>query len=100
MEVHPSWMRRLKIRHLEVFMSLVQTGSQSATAALLHVTQPALSKWLRELEQNVGCPLFERGRPLKLTVYGHVVLRYSQRVLGDSLRTANELESLRAGSSG
>ncbi|MGH3525059.1 MAG: LysR substrate-binding domain-containing protein [Mycobacterium sp.] len=100
MEEHPGWMRRLKIRHLEVFMSLVQTGSQSATAALLHVTQPALSKWLRELEQNVGCPLFERGRPLSLTVYGHVVLRYAQRVLGDSLRTANELESLRAGSSG
>lgn len=100
METRPAWMLRLKIRHLEVFMALVETGSQTATAALLHMTQPALSKWLRELEQSVGCPLFERGRPLRLTVYGQVVLRYAQRVLGDSLRTGHELEALRAGSSG
>lgn len=100
MEMHPAWMSRLKIRHLEVFTTLVETGSQSATAERLHVTQPALSKWLRELEENVGCPLFERGRPLRLTVYGQVVLRYAQRVRGDSVRTVNELASLRAGSSG
>ena len=93
-------MRRLKIRHLEVFMALVETGSQSATAELLNVTQPALSKWLRELEQSAGSPLFDRGRPLKLTVYGEVVLRYAQRVLGDSLRMADELGALQAGSSG
>jgi DNA-binding transcriptional LysR family regulator len=100
MEAPARWLRRLKIRHLEVFMTLVETGSQSATAELLHVTQPALSKWLRELEQDVGCALFERGRPLKLTIYGQVVLRYAQRVLGDSTRTSNELDALLAGSSG
>jgi DNA-binding transcriptional LysR family regulator len=100
MNQNPKWMSRLKVRHLEVFTALVETGSQSETAALLHVTQPALSKWLRELEQSVGCPLFERGRPLTLTIYGQVMLRYAQRVLGDGVRTANELEALRAGSSG
>ncbi len=100
MEARPGWMRRLKIRHLEVFMALVESGSQSVTAMQLNVTQPALSKWLRELEQDMECPLFERGRPLRLTVYGQVVLRYAQRVLGDSFRMANELETLRAGSSG
>jgi len=96
----PAWISRLKIRHFEVLTTLVQTGSQSATAERLHVTQPALSKWLRELEQNMGCPLFTRGRPLRLTAYGDVVLRYAQRVLGDSARTVDELASLRSGSSG
>jgi len=79
---------------------LVRTGSQSDTAALMHITQPALSKWLRELEEQAGCALMERGRPLRLTPQGAVLLRYAERVLGDSLRTGKELEAIRAGSSG
>jgi DNA-binding transcriptional LysR family regulator len=101
MEDQPaSWLLRLRIRHLEVFRMLVRTGSQSETAALMHITQPALSKWLRELEQQAGCALFARERPLRLTVQGEVLLRYAERVIGDSLRTGKELEAIGAGSSG
>ena len=95
-----SWLLRLRIRHLEVFRALVRTGSQSETAAQMHITQPALSRWLRELEEQVGCALFTRERPLRLTVHGEVLLRYAERVLGDSLRTGKELEAIQAGSSG
>lgn len=95
-----SWLLRLRIRHLEVFRMLVRTGSQSETAALMHITQPALSKWLRELEAQAGCALMERERPLRLTAHGEVLLRYAERVLGDSLRTGKEMEAIRAGSSG
>jgi DNA-binding transcriptional LysR family regulator len=95
-----AWLLRLRIRHLEVFRMLVRTGSQSETAALMHITQPALSKWLRELEAQAGCALMERERPLRLTAHGEVLLRYAERVLGDSLRTGKELEAIRAGSSG
>lgn len=95
-----AWLMRLRIRHLEVFRSLVRTGSQSETAAQMHITQPALSKWLRELEEQAGCALFERERPLRLTLDGEVLLRYAERVLGDSLRTGKEMEAIRAGSSG
>lgn len=91
---------RLRIRHLEVFRALVRTGNQTETAALMHITQPALSKWLRELEEQAGCPLMERERPLRLTAQGELLLRYAERVLGDSLRTGKEMEALRAGSSG
>lgn len=95
-----AWLMRLRIRHLEVFRMLVRTGSQSETAALMHITQPALSKWLRELEEQAGCALMARERPLRLTAHGEVLLRYAERVLGDSLRTGKELEAIRAGSSG
>lgn len=95
-----AWLLRLRIRHLEVFRMLVRTGSQSETAALMHITQPALSKWLRELEEQAGCALMQRERPLRLTADGEVLLRYAERVLGDSLRTGKELEAMRAGSSG
>lgn len=79
---------------------LVHTGSQSETAALMHITQPALSKWLRELEAQADCALLQRQRPLRLTAQGEVLLRYAERVLGDSLRTGKEMEAIRAGSSG
>jgi DNA-binding transcriptional LysR family regulator len=95
-----SWLLRLRIRHLEVFRMLVRTGSQSETAALMHITQPALSKWLRELEAQADCTLLEGQRPLRLTAQGEVLLRYAERVLGDSLRTGKEMEAIRAGSSG
>lgn len=96
----PTWMRRLKIRHLEVFVTLVETGSQSATATQLNITQPALSKWLRELEEDIGAALFERGRRLTPTAYGEIVLQYARRVLGDSVRMGDELQTFRAGQSG
>ena len=75
-----AWLMRLRIRHLEVFRMLVRTGSQSETAALMHITQPALSKWLRELETQAGCALMERERPLRLTADGEVLLRYAERL--------------------
>jgi hypothetical protein len=71
-----AWMLRLRVKHLDVFRMLVETGSQSETAVRMHITQPALSKWLRELESNAGCALFERGRQLKLTACGELLLRF------------------------
>lgn len=94
------WLLRLRIRHLEVFTALVRTGSQSEAAAQMHITQPALSKWLRELEEQAGCVLMARERPLRLTAEGEVLFRYAQRVLGDSLRTGEELRALSAGHAG
>lgn len=91
---------RLRIRHLEVFRVLVRTGNQSEAAAQMHITQPALSKWLRELEAQAGCPLMARERPLRLTAEGEVLFRYAERVLGDSYRTGEELQAISAGNSG
>ncbi len=90
----------MRIRHLEVFRLLVRTGSQSEAAALMHITQPALSKWLRELENQAGWALMARERPLRLTTEGEVLFRYAERVLGDSFRAGEELRAIRAGSSG
>ena len=45
-----AWARRLKLRHLEVFMALASVGSVTAAAAAMHMTQPAVSHWLADLE--------------------------------------------------
>jgi DNA-binding transcriptional LysR family regulator len=94
------WARRLKIRHLEVFVVLNETRSLTEAAARLHMTQPALSRWLADAEEAVGRALFLRDRRLSLTVDGEVVLAHAQRMLGDVQRTHAELQAVRQGLQG
>ena len=48
------WARRLKLRHLEIFLALHDEGSLTAAAARLHMTQPAMSHWLGHVQPG-GC---------------------------------------------
>ncbi len=58
-------------RQLRLFLALADTGSVSAAAKAMHVTQPTASMQLKELSQSVGLPLFEVvGRKLYLTQVG------------------------------
>lgn len=67
---------QLRFRHLLMISELERSGSMRAAAGVLHVTQPALSKSLKELEGAFGFPLFERSaRGLRATRQGAVVLR-------------------------
>ena len=52
----------MRLRHIEIFQAIRQTGSISAAAQLLHVSQPAVSKVLQHAEQQLGFPLFLRVR--------------------------------------
>ncbi len=54
------WTQRLRLRNLQMLLSLAETGNMSQSAALLNTTQPGLSKWLKDLEDDIGLPLFER----------------------------------------
>jgi DNA-binding transcriptional LysR family regulator len=59
-------------RQLRVFLALAETGSVSATARAMHVTQPTVSVQLREISEAVGLLLYEVvGRKLFLTEAGH-----------------------------
>jgi len=93
----PLWTRRLKLRHLQVLIVLESAGSITAAAKAMHITQPALSHWLSDMEDLVGAPLFLRGRSLSLTETGQVLWRYAQRVLGDTARTGEEVEAVKHG---
>jgi LysR family cyn operon transcriptional activator len=50
----------VELRHLHYFLRIAETSSFTAAAASLRVTQPALSHQIRQLEQEVGKPLFDR----------------------------------------
>ena len=57
--------------HLRSFLAIVRYGGYHRAAEALHLTQPAVSRHIRRLEEQLGQPLFaERGRGVELTPYG------------------------------
>lgn len=74
----------LRLRHLRVFLETARRGSLSAAAEALHVSQPAASKTIRELEELLGAALFDRtGRRLVLTPAGKIFATRAGAALAD-----------------
>lgn len=70
-------------RQLQVFAEVARAGSVQRAAEALHLTPPAVSMQVRELESQVGLPLFDReGRRLTLSTAGEYFLVYARRILG------------------
>lgn len=69
---------RIKFRHLVCFIEIARQRSFAKAADALAVSQPAISKTLRELEEILAAPLFERGRgAVSLTPAGVAFMRYA-----------------------
>lgn len=82
---------RLRLRHLRCFLEIGRLGSLCAAAEALHVSQPAVSKTVRELEEILSVSLFDRsGRQLALTRAGRTYQQYVGSVMVD-LRRAHAL---------
>jgi DNA-binding transcriptional LysR family regulator len=78
--------RRLKLRDLHVFDTVVRFGSMGKAAAQLAVSQPAISKSVTDLERLLGVRLLERSRQgVEPTNYGTALLKWSA-VIFDNLR--------------
>ena len=92
-----AWARRLRMRHLQSFLVLIEAGTLTLTAEKLHMTQSAVSHWLSEMEDLVGTRLVLRGKQMKLTPAGEAVRKLALRVLGEVSRTNEELVSLAKG---
>ncbi|MBD9374157.1 pca operon transcription factor PcaQ [Rhizobium sp. ARZ01] len=73
---------RIKFRHLQTFVEVARQKSVMKAAELLHVSQPAVTKTIRELEDVLGVSVFERdGRGIKITRYGEVFLKHAGAAL-------------------
>lgn len=70
--------RRIKFRHLQCFLEVARQKSVVKAADALSITQPAVSKTLRELEDILAVQLFDRSkRGISVTRFGEVFLRYA-----------------------
>ncbi|MEL6571220.1 MAG: pca operon transcription factor PcaQ [Pseudomonadota bacterium] len=73
---------RIRLRHLRCFLETARLGSLTAAANAMHVSQPAASKTIKELEQILGRPLFDRSaRRLTLTPAGKVFQQHTGAAL-------------------
>ena len=87
--------RRLKLRHLNALLAVVERGSMAKAAVSLSVSQPVISKAIAELEAIVGVQLLERGpRGVEPTIYGSALVKRSVAIFDDLRTSVGELESL------
>ena len=71
----------MNLHHLSIFAAIAETGSLTASARRLRISQPALSRELRVFEERLGLALFERhARGMRLTQAGTVLQRYASRL--------------------
>jgi DNA-binding transcriptional LysR family regulator len=87
--------RRLKLRDLDTLIAVSQSGSMAKAAALLSLSQPAVSKAMAELEGTLGVPLFDRtSQGVMPTAYGRALLKWSAAVFDDVRQGVNEIKFL------
>jgi len=93
--------RKFRLRHVELIAELHDCRSILKASKRLSLTQPTVTKALRDVESTLGVRLFERSnRGLDPTPYGEIFARHAKIVLAQLRHAAEELESLRAGYSG
>jgi DNA-binding transcriptional LysR family regulator len=92
---------RLKLRPLVVFAAVAEAGRIGAAAEALHISQPAVTKAIRELEATLGAPLFRRhARGVALTEEGAILHRHVVPALAHLSHAGAELRAWREGVAG
>src|SRR5512139_4001287 len=84
-------MKNVTLRQLRAFASVAQHGNFARAALELNLTPPAVSMQIKELEHEVGLPLFDReARKVSLTLTGEYLLAYARRMLAE-LKNAQDM---------
>lgn len=85
----------MEIRVLRYFLEIAREGSMTAAAEVLHVSQSALSKQMKELEDELGKKLFRRGsRSMSLTEEGILLRRRTEDILDMVDKTTEEFRAI------
>ncbi len=88
-------LRRLSLRNLRVLSALSEGGGLTAAAERLHVTQPAVSKALTEMERDLGLTLFaRRGRNIHTTPVGDRLVQLARRIDQELRRAGSDVGAL------
>lgn len=88
-------MKNVTLRQLRVFAEVARRLSFVRAAEVLHLTAPAVTMQIKELETAVGLPLFERrGRVVSLTTTGEYLLVYARRMIATMREAEDAMASL------
>jgi DNA-binding transcriptional LysR family regulator len=92
---------RLRIKQLSLIAALDEFRSLRKVAEAMHLSQPAATKMLHEIEETLGVQLFERlPRGMRPTVFGESVINYAQLMLADLDNLRKQLVAQQAGAVG
>lgn len=93
-----NWAQKLKLQHLQTLIALGEQGNLTHVARMMNITQPALSKWLSQLEDEIGITLFERhSKGLRPSEGGKLLLQHAQRLINDMERSQYEIARFKQG---
>lgn len=101
--LNSSWFvrARLKSRHIPLLVALGDTCNLNRAAEGLGISQPAISKLLKELEDGLEVPLFERhARGVVPNLYGEAMIRHARRIQTSLESAFDEVSALRGGQRG
>jgi len=94
-------MQKITLRQLEILEAVARCGSFSRASGELHLTQPAVSMQVKQLEAGLGLPLFEHiGKQIRLTEAGRETLKSAQliaRELANLEQALADLQGLKGG---
>lgn len=91
----------MELRHLKLVNTLARTGTLTAAGKLLNLSQSALSHQLRDLEDELGTPVFQRlGKRMVVTQAGRRVLDGAEAILAELERTEDEVAKIVKGFAG
>lgn len=93
----------MNLNQLVTFSVVAECGQISRAAEELFIAQPALSRQIKALEEELGVPLFERhrgGRQLSLTYAGEILLNHVRVLLGEVAETKRRMDEVKRGAAG
>lgn len=94
-------LNRASVRQLRLVLAVAESGSMVRAGEAVGLTQPAVTRAVRELETDLGVPLFERGnRGVTPTVYGETLVRHAQIALAQLAHAAEAIDDLAHGAGG
>jgi len=91
-------LRGLQLRHLTHFIQVAREGAVRKAALSLNISQPAVTRSIKELERIIGLRLFERSRTgVILNTNGQSLLRHAERAVAELNAASAALDALKVG---
>ena len=86
----------MKLQTLQALIYIEEVGSLRSAAQLLHLSQPALTAAIQQLEDELKAPLLVRTkRGVSLTLFGHAFMKHARLIISESHRAREEINQLR-----
>lgn len=91
----------MNLKQAQYVKTIAQCGSLTAAARKLYVSQPSLSQMLRQIEEDIGLPIFDRSvSPFRITYAGEKFLEAAEAMLAANARLDSQLREIRHEHSG